>query len=68
MPENKLKRQTAHIRYTYKSKDGFGRWWQEQERLRQQGDEEQMNIILRALMVWADDGGYTIHMDVPTKP
>jgi hypothetical protein len=67
MPENKLKRQTAH-RHTYKSKDGLGGWWQEQERLRQQGDEEQMNIILRALMVWADDGGYTIHMDVPTKP
>jgi hypothetical protein len=57
MPENKLKRQAAQIHQTYKTKDGFGQWWQEQERLRQQGSEEQMNIILRALMVWADNGG-----------
>lgn len=57
MSEDKLKRQAGHIRHTYKTKGGFGQWWQKQEHLRQQADEEQMNIILRALMVWADDGG-----------
>jgi hypothetical protein len=60
-PGNKLKRQSTHAHYTYKTKDDFLRWWREQDALKKQAAEEELiqadRAISLALMVWTDDGG-----------
>lgn len=56
-PGMNLKWRTARARRPYKTKDDFLRWWREQELLKKQVAEEQINALSQALMVWADDGG-----------
>ncbi len=59
-PNDVLKRSATPIRRTYKTKDDFLRWWREQDLLKKQAVEEQINSISQALMVWADDGGTVV--------
>lgn len=64
-PKDKLKRKTAQVRRTYKTKDDFLRWLRKRDALKKQLAEEQIRqadrAILLALMMWADDGGQQLN-------
>ena len=59
--EGASKQRTAQKRRIYKTKDDFLRWLRQQDTLKQQAAEEQVNQAASAaslaLMVWADEGG-----------
>lgn len=58
---HKMKRPVFPANYTYKTADDVMRWRRHQDALKKQAQEEKIKqaerATLRALMVWADDGG-----------
>jgi hypothetical protein len=60
-PEDRLKRKAARVRRPYKTKGDFLRWLRKKDAHRKQAAQEESTqadrAILKALMVWADDGG-----------
>ncbi|MBE2199540.1 MAG: hypothetical protein IAE79_13080 [Anaerolinea sp.] len=60
-PDDHLKRQTIHVRHTYKTKDDFLHWLRKRNALQKPAAEEQITQptreMARALMIWSDDGG-----------